>query len=76
DFFHKTGKLMDIRNKSIIGHGFQGVSEEIIRNNYDGNILEDLSAATAAIFGSTELSFEDDPFEQMNQVLTQQIQRL
>ena len=61
---------------SKVSPELQGVSEEIIQENYDGDILEDLNAATAAIFEMTELSLEDDPFEQINQVLIQQIKRL
>lgn len=43
DILKKIKNLSDLRNSSILGHGFDGVSKEKIDEKYDGNILNDLN---------------------------------
>ncbi|MEM1513401.1 MAG: hypothetical protein QXE46_00800 [Candidatus Thermoplasmatota archaeon] len=40
----KLDTLNEIRNKSILGHGFCGVSEDTIKEKYEGDIIEDLKS--------------------------------
>ncbi len=76
DFFKKTGDLMNIRNKSIIAHGYKGVSENIIKEHYEGDVLEDLRAVVSLVLEKSGLTVEDEPFERINTVLSERIQRL
>lgn len=76
EFFKKTENLMKIRNKSIIGHGFEGVSEEIIKDNYGGDVLEDLKAVVCLVLEKPDLTLADEPFERINRELTERIRRL
>ncbi|OQX06112.1 MAG: hypothetical protein BWK80_51235 [Desulfobacteraceae bacterium IS3] len=76
DFFKKTEKLMNIRNNSIIGHGFKGVSEEIIKENYDGDVLEDLKAVVSLVLEKSGRESESDPFERINRILIERIGQL
>lgn len=76
EFFKKTGDLMNIRNKSIIAHGYSGVSEEIITAHYDGDVLEDLETVVTIILEKSGLEIEAEPFEKINAVLLERVKRL
>jgi hypothetical protein len=74
--FRKFVQLINIRNKSIIGHGFEGVSENIIKENYGGDVLEDLKAVTSLILEKSGQTPEYDPFEKINRLLIERVRQL
>ncbi len=57
---NKLNKLSDLRNKTIIAHGFEGVSEEDIEARYgQASLVEDVrSMVTAAL----EIDLSSNPF--------------
>lgn len=60
--FKKLKKLSELRDQSIIAHGFQGISRKIIAESYgDGDVIEDLSRVVAAL----GIDAADDPFEKI-----------
>ncbi len=76
EFFKKTEKLMKIRNKSIVAHGFDGISEEIIKENYGGDVFEDLKAVVSSVLKESGQDSENDPFEKINRLLIGRIGQL
>ncbi len=76
EIFRKFIQLINIRNKSIIGHGFEGVSEEIIKENYGGDVLEDLKSVVSLILKKSGQESEIDPFEKINRILIERIRQL
>jgi len=76
EIFRKFVQLINIRNESIIGHGFKGVSEEIIKENYDGDVLEDLKAVVSLVLEKSGRESESDPFERINRILIERISQL
>ncbi len=71
----KFALLIKIRNKSIIGHGFEGVSEKI-RQKYEGDILEDLKSVVKAVLEKSDAEIQESPFEKINSILIEKISRL
>ena len=57
--------LADLRNKSIGGHGFRGVSRAVLGRAYRGDLLADLATMMALLNVSAEAS----PFEQVRRAL-------
>jgi len=60
NILQKIENLLDLRNRSIIGHGFRGVSENIIREQYDGEIIDDLGSIVGDIFHMIGISRPDN----------------
>lgn len=44
-------KLVDLRNRCILGHEFEGVNEEIIKKRWQGNILKETENLLKDYFG-------------------------
>jgi len=65
-----------MRAQSNIGHGFSGVSEEIITENYSGDMLEDMETVVKIILEKSGLEIEPKPFERINAVLLERMKRL
>lgn len=53
--------LADLRNKSIGGHGFRGVSAAVLQRTYHGDLRADLDALMALL----DVSREASPFERV-----------
>jgi len=76
DILFKFHILIGLRNKSIIGHGFDGVSEEIINEQYDGNVIEDLNKLMETIFKMHDITRIENPFKNINDILIRKIKIL
>jgi len=76
DILQKIDILIVLRNKSIIGHGFDGVSEEIIKARYDGSVLDDLTTLMKTILQGHEIKWAENPFEKINIKLAEKIKGL
>lgn len=62
--------IADLRNQTVITHGFQGVSLTVLRKLYKGGaekILSDMEALLRAIL---ERAGRDNPYHQINQLCT------
>ncbi len=67
----RLSRLSGLRNDSIVGHGFQGVSREAIIKAYGGEPLDDLRALVEA----AGIDPDDNPFAAARQALLQAIRR-
>lgn len=67
----RLSRLSGLRNRSIVGHGFHGVSREAIEGAYGGDVVADLCelAATAGIDPG------DDPFAAAREALLADLYR-
>ena len=72
----KFNILIALRNKSIVGHGFEGVSEEIIKNKYDSDILDDLNTIIDKISNLSANEIPKNPFEKISSILIEKIKKL
>ncbi|MBI2848721.1 MAG: hypothetical protein HYX88_01125 [Chloroflexi bacterium] len=62
--FKKLKKLSELRDQSIIAHGFQGISRKIIAESYgEGDVIEDLSRVVAVL----GIDAANDPFEKIKE---------
>jgi len=63
DIFERVNELSGLRNKSIIAHGYDGVSQAILQERYgEGNIIADLRKVVELI----GVDLKEDPFERIN----------
>lgn len=76
EILEKLDILIALRNKSIVGHGFEGVSEEIVRNKYHGDILDDLKIIIDKIFKLSDIAIPENPFEKIRSILTENIGKM
>ena len=72
DLLKQFDILTNLRNKSIIGHGFDGVSEKILNDNYDGSVLEGVKK----ILEEVEIKIPESPFDKINSILIQEINQV
>jgi len=64
--------LINLRNRSIIGHGFEGVSKDIVGKVYEGDLLEDLRTLLVRI----GLNVSEGPFVQLRRELRRRVEKL
>ena len=76
EILRKFDILIALRNQSIIGHGFDGVSEELIKARYDGKVVDDLKRLIETICKIHNLQKPENPFEKINGILTKKIKGL
>ncbi len=76
EILQKFDILITLRNKSIVGHGFEGVSEEIVRSKYNGDILDDLKLIIDKIFNLSGIAIPGNPFEKISSILTEKIKKI
>ena len=63
EIFEKVNGLSGLRNKSIIAHGYDGVSRAILQEKYgEGDIITDLRR----VVGLIGVDLKEDPFERIN----------
>lgn len=63
EIFDRVNELSGLRNKSIIAHGYDGVSRTILQEKYgEGDIITDLRRV-AELIG---VDLKEDPFERIN----------
>ncbi len=67
----RLSPLSGLRNASIVGHGFRGVSREAIVEAYGGEPLDDLRA----LVETTGIDPADDPFAAAREVLIEVLRR-
>ncbi len=73
DLLSSFEKLSQLRNKSIIAHGFEGVSREIIVGAY-GN--EDVLAAIRMLAEAISLTISDGPFGEARKFIQSALDRI
>ena len=76
EILQKLDILIALRNKSIVGHGFEGVSEEIVRSKYNGDIFDDLKIIIDKIFKLSDIAMPENPFEKIRSILTEKIGKM
>ena len=68
EIYKKTGKLVELRHLTIVGHGTKGVSKDKIINCYGSeSIIEDLREIV------NKLSEDKDIFKEINTILDKHI---
>jgi len=72
EILQKLNSIVELRNRSILGHGFEGISKQILENTYDGPILEDLKT----LLETCGIRIIENPFDKVNKILQREIQRL
>lgn len=60
EIIKKIEKLADIRNKSILAHGFNGISETTIKEKYPKGLMEDLKNIVTLLNKSSQVFKEND----------------
>ena len=76
NILQKLDILIGLRNKSIIGHGFEGVSKEIIKKKYKGEVIEDLNRLIEIVFKISDIEVSENPFHKINDILIARINDL
>lgn len=72
EILKKVNKLSGLRNKSIIAHGFEGVSKEILEKEYDSpEIVIDLQK----VLNLLGISTINDPYEKIVNYISQKLKR-
>lgn len=75
ELLQKFEVLIALRNRSIVGHGFEGISEEIIESKYDGDILDDLNKTIKIIFHLSNIEIPENPFKKISSILIEKINK-
>lgn len=72
DILQKLNGIVELRNKSILGHGFEGISREIIEDTYGMGILHELKM----LLGTCGIEIKENPFDKINEILGERIRNL
>ncbi len=70
--------LVELRHRTIIGHDFQGVSEELLREAYKGKRKDGRQRTPIEgleeILGMLDVNLRNNPYQQIADFVTQQLQ--
>jgi hypothetical protein len=69
----RFNSLAQLRNQSIIAHGFQGVSQDRLAEEYQGDPIKDLQGIVENVLGGGKLP--ESPFERIAQVAIEYLRR-
>lgn len=70
EIFKKASNLSQLRNKSIIAHGYNGVSKEIMKKEYGGG---DITADLREVAMLIGIDDDDSPFDLVNRQIKEML---